>query len=124
MTDDHKEAFVAHARMIRRKPNVKGIDHTTPEEVRYHIRRTKLRKAPGSDTTSNRVLRRFTRKAVVALTKIINAMFRDCYFQKKWRLAEVIMPPKHGKRDNFNMLPAMNKIADKIIATRIQHHTD
>lgn len=79
------------------------------------MRGSKESKAPCYDKISNRVLRCCTRKAVVVLPSIINAMLILWNFSKNWKSTRTI--PKHVKSDD---MPMMGKIAERIIARKIQ----
>lgn len=81
---------------IRSRQEIPENKFSTSEEVRKDIQRTRTRKAPGRDKISNRTSKRFTRKAVVALTGIINAMLILSYFPKKLKEADAIMLMKMG----------------------------
>lgn len=58
-------------------------------------------------------------------------MVRLWYFSKKWKSTDVIVLPQHEKSGTFpqnyrpiSLLPSMGKIAERIIAGRIQQQTE
>lgn len=57
------------------------------------MKRTNKKKAARYNNISIREMKRFTTKAIVALTNIINAMLRLRYFPEKWKYSDVIMLP-------------------------------
>lgn len=79
------------------------------------IIRTKQRKAPEGGNIANSVLKRLTTKVVVTLTNRINSILRLMYFSSKRKHIDVIMLPSR--------LPAMRKIAKRVLANKIQKHT-
>lgn len=88
--NDLEKAVEKQVKRVRRDQN---IQFTTLENVRNLIRKTKVKKAPGCDQISNRVVRHFTRKDVKALANNINAILR----LRIWKAAKVIMLPQMGK---------------------------
>lgn len=79
--------------MRKRYIGVAGIKQTTAERVRDQICRTsEVRKALKGYKISNRLLKRFTRKVVVARTNMVKPMRRLRYFS-----VIMIIQPKYGK---------------------------
>ena len=96
------------------------IRDTNPDEVRIVIRSLKPKKAPGADQILNKALENLSEAAIVALTGIINAMFKFRFFAGKWKQANVIFIPKPGKNQFFpqnhrpiSLLSSVGKIAEK-----------
>lgn len=75
-------AWVHHHVRIKLRGNTSGRvdEYVTPQDVKQKLNATKLRKAPGPDVIPGAALRALPRKAVMALTNIINAMFRLAHF--------------------------------------------
>ncbi|KAJ8897103.1 hypothetical protein PR048_002449 [Dryococelus australis] len=63
---------------------------TTPGDVRHVIRKLKLCTAPGPDLIHSRIVFSFSRKAVVYLTHIVNAIFLTGYFPQTWKVATLV----------------------------------
>jgi hypothetical protein len=94
----------------------------TPGDTRKIIRRLKKRKAPGKDGIMNKMLKEMSRKCMMALTNIVNAIIRREHFPICWKHAEVIMLSKPGKSLKFpqnyrpiSLLPALSKVAERAI---------
>lgn len=100
----------------------------TPSEIyKTIVHNMKLKKAPGYDMITTEILRHLPRKGIVMLTQIINAILKLGYFPTQWKLAEIIMIAKPGKPATeiksyrpISLLPVMSKIAEKVIASRLQ----
>jgi hypothetical protein len=98
---------------------------TTPEEVIQTIKKLPNNKAPGEDEIPNIIIKNFSRKAVVQLHYIINAIFKLQHFPSHWKNAIVIPIPKTGKKaepGNFRPISLLNtlaKLTEKIIQIRL-----
>jgi hypothetical protein len=55
------------------------------------------RKAHGYDLITGRILKEISRKGIVHLTTICNAIIIKGYFPVQWRFAQIIMIPKPAK---------------------------
>jgi len=105
------------------------IPHTSPTEVRGVIKRLKIKKAPGSDGITNKMIRHMPPKAVMHLVAIINAILRLRHFPDVWKMADVIVIPKAGGQLQFpqnyrpiSLLPCLGKVAEKVILGRLKEH--
>jgi hypothetical protein len=85
------------------------------------------KKAPGFDLITGEVLKQLPRKAVVKITNLINAAFRQKYVPRLWKMAEVIMIPKpenspHGSASYrpIPLLPVMSKLFEKLLIKRLK----
>ncbi|GBP46756.1 RNA-directed DNA polymerase from mobile element jockey [Eumeta japonica] len=88
-----------------------------------------VRKAPGRDTISIKVLKCFSAPLVAQLVAIFNACIRNCYFPAAWKEAVVIGIPKPGKpRDlpasyrPISLLSVLGKLFEKTLKTRLSDH--
>ena len=70
---------------------------TTTIEVAADIKKLKQKKPPGFDLITAEVLKYLPPKAIIKLTRIINACFRFSYVPSFWKISEMIMIPKPGK---------------------------
>lgn len=102
---------------------------TSPTEVAHTLKELLSMKAPGPDQIQNIVLINFSRKAIVQLTYIINAILKFSYFPQQWKIAEIIPILKPGKPDTkpvsyrpISLLPTTTKVTEKIILKRLQKH--
>lgn len=85
------------------------------------------RKAPGYDLITGKVLQELPRKGVVYLTQIYNAILRIGHFPMVWKVAQIILILKPGKPAEevksyrpISLLPAMSKVLEKLILSRIE----
>ncbi|CAG9136156.1 unnamed protein product [Plutella xylostella] len=105
---------------------------TRPREIWSIIRKLKLRKAPGYDGIHNALLKNLPQKAVILLTKILNACLRISYFPQAWKLAKVIAILKSGKDAclgtsyrPISLLSSLSKLFESVIYKRLiatTHH--
>jgi hypothetical protein len=93
------------------------IEPFSPKEVVEAIARTNVRKAPGYDLISGKVLKELPKKAITLLTILYNSMFRLSYYLLLWKFAQIVMVPKPGKPINdvtsyrpISVLPIPSKI--------------
>lgn len=100
------------------------IKVVTFEEVKTIISKTK-KKGPGPDIT-NLALKNLPKKAVSAITGIINAIFRFKHFPSRWKSANVIVLHKPEKTKNFsqNYRPIsfflfIGKLAERAMRVRL-----
>jgi hypothetical protein len=74
------------------------IKFLTPKEIQNIMQADlNLRKAPGYDLITRRILKEMPRKGIVHLTTICNAIIRTGYFPVQWKVAQITMIPKPGK---------------------------
>lgn len=102
-----------------------------PKEILSIIRSMKTKKAPGPDGIRNVILKHLPKKALVALTKILNACLRLAYFPLKWKHASVIAIPKPNKNitcpGNYrpiSLLSGLSKILERLILNRLNRHVE
>jgi hypothetical protein len=104
------------------------IPPVSPKEVERIIRQQiSPKKAPGYDLITGQILKRLPRKAIIRITRIINATFRTRYIPIIWKIAEVLMILKPGKPPNkvdscrpISLLPIMSKLFEKLLLLRLQ----
>lgn len=97
------------------------IKYATPKEVKNEIElNISIRKAPGLDLITGKILKELPRKAIVKLTYLINAAFRLKYVPKQWK--QVIMIPKLGKPMEevtlyipISLLSIISKLFEKLL---------
>jgi len=97
-------------------------------EVKNVIRR-KIHptKAPGYDLITGKVLQELTQKCLRAITQIYNAILRIEYFPCQWKVGQIIMIVKPGKKNPhdltsyrpISLLPLLSKILEKILLQRL-----
>lgn len=126
--EDHIEDVEAHVdAVVEEGVPETPIPPTSPAEVSEVIRGLKTRKASGPDGISNKALKHLPLKAIVALTGIVNSIFRYRHFPDRWKLATVIFIPKPGKDPQFpqnhrpiSLLSAAGKVAERLIHSRLE----
>ncbi|RZC41327.1 RVT 1 domain containing protein [Asbolus verrucosus] len=123
---DHVDEIEQFARNVRHQHIEEPIPPCSPAEIRELIKSLHTRKAPGPDSISNRAMKKRPDKALVALTAIVNAIFRLRCFPKCWKCADVIFILKPGKSPKFpqnyrpiSLLSAAGKIAERLIHVRL-----
>ena len=86
-------------------------------------------KAPGDDTIQNIALENISRKALVQIAYIINAIIRIGHFPQCWKTSIVLPILKPGKNPEkpasyrpISLLPSLSKITEKIILNRMKKH--
>ena len=92
----------------------------SPAEVSVMIASLNVRKAPGYDLISGKVLQELSRKAIVLLTTLYNSMLRLSYYPLIWKFAQIIMVPKPGKPAHdvtsyrpISLLPIPSKVFER-----------
>jgi hypothetical protein len=122
-----------HARIVDRQVNTfvqrKGQEGTQAE-LSSIITKLKHRTAPGEDAIPNILIRRFTPTTLKHLAIIFNAALRLGYFPTQWKHAKVLAIPKPKKQQNdpgsyrpISLLPALSKLLERAVATRITGFT-
>lgn len=104
-----------------------GIPPVTVKEVQKTIlNEINPKKAPGYDLITGQILKNLPRKALVKITKIINAAIKLRYVPQLWKLAEVIMIQKPGKPAEqltsyrpISLLPVLSKLFEKLVHKRL-----
>lgn len=102
------------------------IKNTNQREVEKIISELNIKKAPGFDLITGKVLRELPENGYKILTYIFNAALRIEHFPCQWKVAEIVMIPKPGKNPNevssyrpISLLPTLSKVLEKIILNRI-----
>lgn len=128
-TTDDIEDMVSETLSRLKQPvddNEPLIKLVRPHELTLHIRKLKVRKAPGEDRIDNILLKNLPQKAVVQLTRIFNACLRLGYYPDIWKQAKVIALKKPGKDHSLpvnyrpiSLLPSLGKLLEKVIYSRL-----
>ncbi|GFU86375.1 probable RNA-directed DNA polymerase from transposon X-element [Trichonephila clavipes] len=100
-----------------------------PSEVINYIKKTKVKRAPGREGITNKILQNLTLPVIFQLTNIISNIFTTGHFPSSWKSASVIPILKPGKprglADSYrpiSLLPVLSKLAEKLILTRLNAH--
>ena len=112
-------------------PTDHDIQPCSPKEIADIIRGLSKNKAPGRDAIKNGVLKILPGKMIVTVCNIVNAMMRLQYFPTAWKEATVVCLPKAGKPLSsptsyrpISLLSSLSKVAESVILSRIQRHSD
>lgn len=102
------------------------IKHISLNEVADEIKSLKTGKSPGHDLIDANAIKNLSRKCLIFLTNIFNAILRLDHFPTNWKTAEVIMIPKPGKPEHIlssfrpiSLLPIFSKIFERIFKKRL-----
>ncbi|GFV39436.1 probable RNA-directed DNA polymerase from transposon X-element [Trichonephila clavipes] len=101
------------------------IPPALPSEIINYIKKIKVKKSPGRDGITNKMIKNLPLITVFKIANIINNMFKLRYFPNAWKTAVVIPILKPGKIPKLaesyrpiSLLPILSKLAEKIISTR------
>lgn len=99
----------------------------TKEIKRVITREINPRKAPGFDLITGRVLQESTKKCFKAITQIFNAIIRLNHFPNQWKVAQIVMILKPGKKSDdvksyrpISLLPILSKVFEKLLLERLK----
>ena len=94
----------------------------TPAQVKNAIQRTSKKKAPGYDLIVQPLLNAFSKRTLVSLTQIFNAILRTAHFPQQWKHAIVVPIPKPGKARSdphnyrpISLLPLFSKLFERLL---------
>ena len=95
-------------------------------EIIKTLQKCRNRSAPGEDQISNFILKNLDRENLSNIALIYNSCLKTGYFPNAWKQAKVVMLPKPGKDLTkptsyrpISLLPAMGKIFERIVASRL-----
>ena len=95
-------------------------------EITKTLQKCRNRSAPGEDQISYLILKNLDRENLSNIALIYNSCLRTGYFPNAWKQAKVVMLPKPGKDLTkpttyrpISLLPAMGKIFERIVASRL-----
>ena len=92
------------------------------KEVVEALAHIDVRKAPGYDLISGKVLKELPKKAVTLLTILYNSILRLSYYLLLWKFAQIIIVAKPGKPVDdvtsyrpISLLPIPSKVFEKLL---------
>jgi Reverse transcriptase (RNA-dependent DNA polymerase) len=110
----------------RHLPDPSKMEKILIDEVKSSIKQLKVKKAPGHDEISNRVLQNLPACGIEFLTEIYNACLKTFYFPVCWKIGKVVAIPKPGKDHSLpgsyrpiTFLPTIGKMLEKMILNRM-----
>jgi hypothetical protein len=83
---------------------IQEIKYLTVKKVQNEIACLNPRKAPSIDGVTTIMLKELSRKGLVLLTYIFNAILKQKYWPSRLKTGEIIMIPKPGKKPNCVIL--------------------
>lgn len=111
--------------------NVDEWNYPDVTEIISHIKNTKNSTAPGPDGIKTLLIKKLSTAGAGILTLIICACLKLSYFPEQWKHAYVIPIKKPGKNGQIvgnyrpiSLLSNIAKILEKVIAVRLQQHTE
>lgn len=98
----------------------------SPRSVAHVLDQLNVRKAPGADRITSRMLRELPRVGILWLTRIYNAILRIGIFPLSWKNAKVIMLHKAGKDSTslssyrpISLLSVLSKAFEKLLHRKL-----
>lgn len=95
-------------------------------EVTNVISKLNIKKAPGYDLITAKLLKELPISAIRYITYIFNAVFRLQHFPLQWKVAQIILIQKPGKPSDqttsyrpISLLPAISKVLETIILNKL-----
>ncbi|GFW59953.1 probable RNA-directed DNA polymerase from transposon X-element [Trichonephila clavipes] len=128
---DHIISNIVETYITDHTNNTDPIPPALPSEVINYIKKIKVKKSQGRDGVTNKMIKNLPLLTVFKITNIINNMFKLRYFPNAWKTAVVIPILKPGKNPKLaeshrpiSLLPILSKLAEKIIAARLNDHLE
>lgn len=85
-----------------------------------------LKKAPGYDMISGKMIKELPDKCIQLICYIFNAISRNGCFPRAWKTAQIIMIPKPGKDETqvtsyrpISLLPTLSKLYEKMLLIKL-----
>lgn len=85
------------------------------------------KKAPGFDLITGKILKELPDVCLKLITMLFNAIIRLSYFPSQWKVAQIIMIQKPGKKENevesyrpISLLPILSKLFEKAFLKRLK----
>ncbi|GFT52230.1 probable RNA-directed DNA polymerase from transposon X-element [Trichonephila clavipes] len=107
------------------------IPFTLPSEIIQIIKMIKIKKCPGRDGITNKMIKKLPKLTIFKITNIVNNMLTLRYFPKSWKTAVVVPILKPGKNSALaesyrpiSLLPVLSKLAEKIILARLNDYLE
>ena len=96
-------------------------------EVKTAISKINIKKAPGYDLITGKIIKELPPTGVLFLTQLFNAIIKLSHFPLQWKVAEITMVPKPGKPLEevcsyrpISLLPILSKLLEKLILHRMK----
>jgi len=114
-------------RLLASIPNTnQNLNILTLHEVQEGITTLNIKKTPGPDSVTPKMLKELPRKGLIALLYIFNGILRTQHWPKVLKTAEIILIPKPGKGPNdpasyrpISLLSTISKVLERLIANKM-----
>jgi hypothetical protein len=73
------------------------LTFTSPKEIKEVIKSLGLKKTPGLDQVTPKILKELPQKGIVLLTYIFNGIIRTSYWPNQFKISQIITIVKPGK---------------------------
>lgn len=118
--------------------NYMNSEISEPPDFRFKVSDTisiiealNVKKAPGPDEISNKVLRNVPKSTAMVLTSIYNACLSISYFPTLWKSGKIVAIPKPGKDLSdpksyrpISLLSNIGKVFERLILIQLQAHEE
>ncbi|XP_048520834.1 uncharacterized protein LOC109545519 [Dendroctonus ponderosae] len=98
----------------------------SPTEIKKEIHLLRNKKAFGHDLITSHIFKKLTKKAIVFITQLFNAIIRTSYTPKQWKISQIIMIPKPGKESHLlssyrpiSLLPCLSKLISECLTNKL-----
>lgn len=122
--EEHKDCITRNLNIPA--PLLEQIKNFTKSEIVKAINNLNLKKAPGYDLITGRILKELPDEGVIYLLQIFNAMLRLNFVSPQWKTAQVIiiLKPDQTHEDtrsyrSISLLPIPFKLFETLLLTRI-----
>lgn len=102
------------------------IKYFTINEVYKSIQSMKIKKSPGYDLITGKVLQELPPNGFLFLTQLYNAILRSSFYPPQWKVAQIIMIQKPGKSTEdvrsyrpISLLPIASKLFEKLLLRKL-----
>jgi hypothetical protein len=89
---------------------------TSPKEIKEVIKSLGLKKAPGLDQITPKMLKELPQKRIVLLTYIFNGIIRTSYWHEQFKISQIITIVSYRPT---SLLSVLSKVFEKLILRRI-----
>jgi hypothetical protein len=107
-------------------PNTTQNTNITLQKVQNGIKTLNIKKSPGPDLVTPKILKELPRKGLIALSYIFNGILRTQYWPRVLKTAEIIVIPKPGKDlidptsyRPISLLSTISKVLERLLANKI-----
>ena len=103
------------------------ISSFTYAELKKAISKLNVKKAPGYDLITGKILKEMPPQGITFITQLFNAVLRLSHFPLQWKVAELTLIPKPGKPLEdvasyrpISLLPIISKLFERVLLHRLK----